>query len=127
MEGSTDDPRWLPAEHGLVAYLRRAGHEVTGGGVSSNGSRLFDAHVDGVPVEFKIPEVGANSATMRNRANESRRRGGQARNLIFDLRASRITRSEALRGVARIRGAYSMSYDSVRIIGAGFDDVEVFG
>ena len=77
--------------------------------------------MDGEPAEFKRPEPGATSGTMRNGANMSKRRGGQARYLIFDLRQSGMTEAEAKRGIARIKGAYSTYFDRVRAFGNGFD------
>jgi len=111
---------WSPAERAAVAYLRAAGHVVDPGDVTPRG-RSYDARVDEEPVGFKSPALGATSSTMLNRANESKRRGGQARFLIFDVRAVGLPITEARRGIARIRGAYSEYYDGVRAIGDGFD------
>lgn len=123
---TADDPDWSNNDHDIVDYLRSSvggGHIVGPGGPTSDGRR-FDATIDGDPAEFKTPQEGANSATMRNRAADSRRRGGQARHLIFDVRRAGTSEAESRRGVARIRGAYSKYYDSIRVIGVDFDITE---
>ena len=87
----------------------------------SSVRRVGDALVDGTAAEFKTPAHGATSSTLRNRANEAKRRGGQARMIIFDLRVCGMSGDEAERGIARILGAYGDYFDVVRVVGNSFD------
>lgn len=119
--GGEDDPEWSSAERAVVDYLRLNGHVVGPGGRAPGGQRYYDATVDGVRAEFKSPRRGATSATMRNRARESKKAGGQARLLVFDVRGTGMSDAEAQRGIDRIRGAYSEYFDLIRVVGDGFD------
>lgn len=114
------DDDWTPRERALVDYLVSQAHRVRPGELLANG-RLHDAFVDEVRTEFKTPGPGATSGTLLNRANESKRGGGQARALIFDVRGTGMARSEAERGCRRIAGAYWNYFDTLRVVGDGYD------
>lgn len=69
-------------------------------------------------VEFKSPELGADSATVRNEVNKGKK---QARYVLIDGRGTGLTLDDAERGSRRAWGAYGDKLDAIRIIGDGFD------
>jgi len=104
-----NDPDWSKNEWNIVEYLRtKAGYRVGPGGETPN-RRLYDFTIDGEPGEGKTLDPGSDSGTMRNRAADSCRDGGQAPLLIFDVRVSGMSMTEARRGVRRIAGLYGIS------------------
>ena len=58
-----------------------------------------DAFVDGQKTEFKTPDPGADSSTIRNDVNKSISRSGQARDIIFDARGTGLSKAESTRGI----------------------------
>ncbi len=119
------DGRFSLDERKVADLLASEGHEVVHH--PRGQERTPDAVVDGdLLVEFKNPGPGADSATIRNVANESRKGGGQARMIVIDARETGLTEGDALRGIARVRGAYSKHYDFVRVVGDGFDVSQEF-
>ena len=133
MIGDAKDPDWSEAEWRIVHYLRRTvGCRVSEGARNAANDRYYDFTLNDVePADGKSPGICADSATMRNRAGESAKRGGQARTLVFDVRDSMMTEAEARRGVARIRGLrgptgqHGHRVDRVLVIGFGFYFEEV--
>lgn len=106
----------------IVDYLRAQGDIVER--VAPKGrepGRNPDALVNGEVTEFKSLDLGATSSTIRNRARESKSEGGQARNLIYDTRATGLDQDDAKRGINRTLGAYADSFDTIRVIGDGYD------
>ncbi len=122
-----DDPNWSARERRAVEYLRsQRGYAVGPGGKSEHNDRLFDCTIGGRKADIKSLDPGGSSNTMRNRTRESTSRGGQARDLVFDLRRSGVGESEARDGVARIWGLYGLSgarghkVDRIYVIGDGY-------
>lgn len=66
--------------------------------------KTADALVDGVPTEFKTPDPGADSGTIKNAVNESISGIGQARRIIIDARGTGMSEAEAMRALARVGG-----------------------
>jgi hypothetical protein len=114
--------QFTPEEREIAELLKGEGKDVKAL-PTQEGQRNPDAEVDGKPTEFKSPEPGADSATIRNEVNQSIKRGGQARDIIIDARGTGMTEGEAERGLARVSGIARERLDTVRIIGDGFDEV----
>jgi hypothetical protein len=114
--------QFTPEEREIAELLKDEGKDVKAL-PEKEGQRNPDAEVDGKPTEFKSPEPGADSATIRNEVNESIKGGGQARDIVIDARGTGMTEGEAERGLARVSGIARGRLDTVRIIGDGFDVV----
>jgi hypothetical protein len=112
--------QFTPEEQKIAELLKEEGKDVKAL-PETPGQRNPDAEVDGKPTEFKSPEPGADSGTIRNEVNDSIKRGGQARDIIIDARGTGMTEAEAERGLARVSGIARGKLDSVRIIGNGYD------
>jgi hypothetical protein len=109
-------------ERAIAEYLENLGRKVTKNpleGVHGAG-RQGDALIDGVKHEFKTLDPGANSSRLRNVVNESIKRGGQARNVVIDARASGLTQPEAIRGLRRAAGISRGKLDNITVIGDDF-------
>ncbi|MCP4696289.1 MAG: hypothetical protein GY862_05515 [Gammaproteobacteria bacterium] len=83
--------------------------------------RQGDRIIDGIKTEYKTLESGATSTTVKNVINNSIRKGGQARQVIFDARGSGLTKEQALEGIKRAMGISRGRIDEIRVIGNGFD------
>jgi hypothetical protein len=122
-DGSIDESEraFSPSERRVAEMLQSEGKHVKASAEGKGPRRSRDALVDGIPTEFKTPDLGANGSTIKNQINDSTRRGGQARNMIIDARGSGLTEAEAMRGLARAKNITRGRIDSVRVIGDGFD------
>lgn len=108
------------SERRIAELLEAEGHTVQA--IEATGvGRSADALVDGEPVEFKTPQLGADSRTIKNAVGEALAGEGQARRIIVDARSSGLTRPEAERALARVGGVARGKLDSLRIIGEGYD------
>jgi hypothetical protein len=125
--GSIDESErpFLSKERQIAELLASEGKYVKAK-AEPNGQRMADAEVDGVLTEFKTlkPPNAINSA-VKNTINNSIRDGGQARHIIIDARGSGLTEFEARRGLARARSITRGLVEWVRLIGDGFDLIEV--
>jgi hypothetical protein len=113
-----------PNERSIAEYLESFGRKVERNpleGIPGAG-RQPDAIVDGVTHEFKTltPGEHIHSKTISNVVSDSLRRGGQARNLVFDARNTGLSKTEAQRGIFRALGAHSERVDYISIIGDDF-------
>ncbi|MGI8426261.1 MAG: hypothetical protein ACR2M4_06620, partial [Actinomycetota bacterium] len=111
-----------PGERAIADYLSGLGRNVKGNpvqGVRGKG-RQGDAFVDGLLHEFKSLGEGASSGTIKNAVSSSIKRGGQARNMVFDARGSGLTAAEARRGLGRAMGISRGRIDRISIIGDDF-------
>ena len=61
------------------------------------------------------------NSLVKNQINNSIRRGGQARDIIIDARASGLIEAEVERGLQRAKNITRGKIDSVRIIGDSYD------
>lgn len=106
-------------ERKIAEYLEDFGRKVEKNPLESvNGAgKQGDAFVDGVKHEFKTLDPGAVSKTIANRTSESLKRGGQARNLVFDARNTGMSKVEAQRGVFRALGSAPKRLDNITVIG----------
>jgi len=109
-------------EREIARYLDAVGRQVRPNPVegASGMGRQGDAFVDGVLHEFKTLEPGATSATIKKVVNDSIRRGGQARYIVIDARATGLGRTEAQRGIFRALGVARGLLDRVTVIGDGY-------
>lgn len=81
--------------------------------------RTPDAHIDGVPVEFKSLDAGATDRTVKAALNSAK---GQARHAIIDARGSGLAEGDAQLGIRRFSGTpHGDRLDAVRIIGDDYD------
>lgn len=71
-------------------------------------------------VGYFIDDPDCPLETIRNNVNNSIRGGGQARDIIFDVRVSGMNSAEARAGIARSWGITRGKIDSIRVIGNGF-------
>jgi hypothetical protein len=84
--------------------------------------RSADAEVDGSLTEFKtLDPLRANHASVKNAVNNSIRHQGQARHITIDARGTRLSETEARRGLARASNITRGKLDSIRIIDDDFD------
>jgi hypothetical protein len=107
-----------------IAFLRSLGRSVVKNpleGVAGAG-RQGDVFVDGVKTEIKNLDPGAANRTVLNVLNESRRNGGQAREIFIDARGSGLTKGEAETGLGRAFGLERIrkSFDRITILGEDF-------
>lgn len=110
-------------EERLAAYLRSQGHQVVPNQTVNENGRHADSLVDGEKAEFKtlMEEDGpATSGTIRNIVTASKRRGGQASQLIIDARGTSLSAEEALRGIRRGLGLDTI-VARIRIVGDSYD------
>lgn len=112
---------FTPSERRIAVLLAAEGKVVKALKENPAGERVADAEVDGLSVEFKSLDHGANSATVRNSVNNSLRHGGQARQMIVDARGSGLTEDEARQGARRVAGITRGKLDRLRLIGDRFD------
>ena len=116
-----EDPGGLfsPEERRLAEYLAERGHRVRA--VPRGLDKTPDAEIDGERTEFKTPEAGADSSTIRNRVNDSISGIGQARRIIVDARGTGLGIAEARRALARVGGIARGKLDNLRTVGDGYD------
>lgn len=108
-----------PAERRIAEYLAVKGPAVVsvseGFGVYG---RTADARVDGIPVEFKSLDPGADDRTVKAALNSAK---GQARYAVIDARDCGLTEDDAQRGIRRFSGTpYGDRLDAVLIIGGNY-------
>jgi hypothetical protein len=108
-----------PAERRIAEYLAVKGPAVVS---VSEGFGLYgrtaDARVDGIPVEFKSLDPGADDRTVKAALNSAK---GQARYAVIDARDCSLTEDDAQRGIRRFSGTpYGDRLDAVLIIGGNY-------
>ncbi|HEY9664405.1 MAG TPA: hypothetical protein V6C65_38665 [Allocoleopsis sp.] len=109
-------------EREIAEYLEDLGRVVKANpneGMPGAG-RQADAIVDGMMVEFKTLDPGADSSTIRNQVSRSVSGEGQARTILIDGRAAGISEAEAKRGIFRALGAYGSKLDYISVIGKDY-------
>ncbi len=117
-----EDQATFSLQEKRIAYiLSKEGKTVVALPQQGGTGRKADALVDGVVTEFKTPDPGADSNTLRNEIQRSIKKEGQARNIIIDARNSGLTEAEARRFLARMKNLSRGKIDSIRIIGNGYD------
>lgn len=127
--GGGSNAGFTAAEIAIAEVLRGYGRNVVHNpdeGVPDKG-RQGDALVDGIKVEFKtISKQNADANTIVNTVNKSIRRGGQARQIVIDVRPSGMSESVATQGAIdafnsspRVRNRV----DAIRVIGNDFSIV----
>jgi len=121
-----------PREQATVDFLQERGLHVSRnrleGAVqefvplSNQGGRQGDIFLNGVLTEIKSLDSGAVSGTIKNVLNESRRGGGQARQIIIDARGTGLTQGVAQSGINRSLGVDKIkeSFDNIILIGDDF-------
>jgi len=130
MSPNHDHSGWSSEERAIADYLRtNTSHTVDPGGRTPSG-RFYDFTLAVLTnpraADGKSPGPVANSSTMRNRARDSIKDGGQAPCLVFDARGTNLNHSEARRGVRRIaglygaRGIFPCKLNLIIVIGDGF-------
>lgn len=113
----------------LAQYLIDESYHITAlaEDTSTRNADVWMTHVTGLPVELKSLDPGADSTRVRNRVQDSLKRGGQARHIVIDARRSGLTYEEALRsgyrigGVLKDRSRYLDRLQELRIVGDGYD------
>lgn len=132
--GVVDDPNgaFNAAERTLANYLADDGNDVVAAKRGEQERRQFDALINprrpGVDsrTEFKRVSRTRNPIrTLLNAVRDSVRRGGQARNLIADVRGTGMTREQVVVSFADLRRWSRGRLDYLRIVGDDFDDTWV--
>jgi Contact-dependent growth inhibition CdiA C-terminal domain len=111
--------RFSPAERRIAEILASRGPAVVAvsEGFGASG-RTPDAHVNGVPVEFKSLDPGASDRTVKAALNSAK---GQARHAVIDARDSGLAEDDALRGIRRFRGTpHGDRIHAILILGDNF-------
>lgn len=131
--GLIEDPDGLfdAAELRLASYLADDGNDVIAPKLGSEG-RKFDALINpGRPevdarTEFKrVTRTRNPIRTLLNAVRDSVKRGGQAPNLIADVRGTGMTREQVVASLADLQRWSRGRLDYVRIVGDDFDDTWV--
>jgi hypothetical protein len=107
-------------------YLRQLGEEVAENPLENQAGqgRQGDRYINGKLTEYKTLQPGAVPKTIYNRVDDSARKGGQAPNIIIDVRGTDLTREQVIEGLDSVqRSPYLQTkIDNVRVIGNGFDE-----
>ncbi len=124
---------FLSSEKTTAERLKGEGYDVKSLPEINNGGRNSDSLVTDLQtgkqtrVEFKALEglkvnsEPSDSNSVIRSVQDSLKRGGQARHIIFDASGSGLSQEEALRSFRRVGGVEGGKLDSLRIVGDGFD------
>lgn len=113
----------------LAEYLVDESYGVTAlaEDTSKRNADVLLTHVTGLPVELKSLDPGADNTRVRNRVQDSLKRGGQARHIVIDARRSGLTYEEAVRsgfrvgGLLKARAGHLERLQELRIVGESYD------